>query len=232
MQMTKIIIAIDGYSSTGKSTFAKLVAARLGYIYIDTGAIYRAVTLCAIQHHIIGDDAAINMPELEKMLSNIEIEFRNTGKGGGSETYLNNTNVEQQIRRLDVSSKVSHIAALPIVRKYVDDKLRVFGAEKGVVMDGRDIGTAVFPDAELKLFMTADPKIRAQRRIDEMRAKGENPNPEDVLKNLLERDYIDTHREAAPLTQAPDAILLDNSHMTLDQQMEWIMNILRERYEN
>ena len=232
MQMTKIIIAIDGYSSTGKSTFAKLVAARLGYIYIDTGAIYRAVTLCAIQHHIISDDAAINMPELEKMLSNTEIEFRNTGKGGGSETYLNNTNVELQIRRLDVSNKVSHIAALPIVRKYVDDKLRVFGAAKGVVMDGRDIGTAVFPDAELKLFMTADPKIRAQRRIDEMRAKGENPNPEDVLKNLLERDYIDTHREAAPLTQAPDAILLDNSHMTLDQQMEWIMNILKDRYEN
>lgn len=230
--MTKIIIAIDGYSSTGKSTFAKLVAARLGYIYIDTGAIYRAVTLCAIQNHIISDDAAINMPELEKMLSNIEIEFRNTGKGGGSETYLNNTNVELQIRRLDVSNKVSHIAALPIVRKYVDDKLRVFGAAKGVVMDGRDIGTAVFPDAELKLFMTADPKIRAQRRIDEMRAKGENPNPEDVLKNLLERDYIDTHREAAPLTQAPDAILLDNSHMTLDQQMEWIMNILKDRYEN
>lgn len=232
MQMTKIIIAIDGYSSTGKSTFAKLVAARLGYIYIDTGAIYRAVTLCAIQNHIISDDAAINMPELEKMLSNTEIEFRNTGKGGGSETYLNNTNVELQIRRLDVSNKVSHIAALPIVRKYVDDKLRVFGAAKGVVMDGRDIGTAVFPDAELKLFMTADPKIRAQRRIDEMRAKGENPNPEDVLKNLLERDYIDTHREAAPLTQAPDAILLDNSHMTLDQQMEWIMNILKDRYEN
>lgn len=232
MQMTKIIIAIDGYSSTGKSTFAKLVAARLGYIYIDTGAIYRAVTLCAIQNHIISDDAAINMPELEKMLSNTEIEFRNTGKGGGSETYLNKSNVELQIRRLDVSNKVSHIAALPIVRKYVDDKLRVFGAAKGVVMDGRDIGTAVFPDAELKLFMTADPKIRAQRRIDEMRAKGENPNPEDVLKNLLERDYIDTHREAAPLTQAPDAILLDNSHMTLDQQMEWIMNILKDRYEN
>lgn len=224
MQTPKIIIAIDGYSSTGKSTFAKLVAAKLGYIYIDTGALYRAVTLEAINHNIISENNTIDCNRLENMLKNTCIEFKTTGENGKSETYLNGQNVEKEIRRLEVSGKVSHIAAIPMVRNFVDSMLKVYGEKKGVVMDGRDIGTAVFPDAELKIFMTADPEIRAERRLKEMIEKGENPDPQEVLQNLIERDHIDTHREVAPLTQAPDAILLDNSHMTLEQQMDWILN--------
>lgn len=226
MQTPKIIIAIDGYSSTGKSTFAKLVAAKLGYIYIDTGALYRAVTLDAISHNIISENNTIDYKRLENMLKNIHIEFRTTGENGKSETYLNGENVEKEIRGLEIANKVSHIAAVPAVRNFVDTMLKAYGEKKGVVMDGRDIGTAVFPDAELKIFMTADPKIRAERRLKEMVEKGENPDPQEVLQNLLERDYIDTHREVAPLTQAPDAILLDNSHMTLEEQMDWILNHL------
>lgn len=228
METPKIIIAIDGYSSTGKSTFAKLVAAKLGFVYIDTGALYRAVTLSAINHRVISENNTIDLVSLENLLKNIHVEFRTTGENGRSETYLDGVNVEKEIRRLDISNKVSHIAAVPQVRQFVDAMLKVYGEKKGVVMDGRDIGTAVFPNAELKIFMTADPKIRAERRLKEMVEKGENPNPEDVLKNLLERDYLDTHREVAPLTQAPDAVLLDNSYMTLDEQMEWIINLLRK----
>lgn len=228
MQTAKIIIAIDGYSSTGKSTFAKLVAAELGYIYIDTGALYRAITLSAITGNIISENNTISCDRLVDMLKNIRIEFRTTGENGKSETYLDGKNVEKEIRRLEVSAKVSHIAAIPVVRTFVDSMLKQYGEKKGVVMDGRDIGTAVFPNAELKIFMTADPKIRAERRLKEMVEKGENPDPEEVLQNLLERDYIDTHREIAPLTQAPDAILLDNSHMTLEEQMEWILNLLNK----
>lgn len=226
MERRKIIIAIDGHSSTGKSTFAKLVAARMGYIYIDTGAIYRAVTLSSIEHKVIGENNAIDLPKLEEMLKNTSVTFRNTGDNGKSETYLNGNNVEKRIRCLEVSNKVSHIAAVPMVREFVDKMLREFGREKGVVMDGRDIGTAVFPNAELKIYMTADPTIRAQRRLEEMRGKGENPTFEDVLQNIKERDYIDEHRQVAPLTKAKDAILLDNSHMTVDEQMEWILKLL------
>ena len=226
MDTQKIIIAIDGYSSTGKSTFAKLVAAKLGYVYIDTGALYRAMTLCAIKNGIIDHENNIDHDLLQRTLPNTVVEFRPTGENGKCETYLNGENVEKEIRGLEIANKVSHIAAVPAVRNFVDSMLKVYGEKKGVVMDGRDIGTAVFPDAELKIFMTADPKIRAQRRYNEMVMKGESPNMEDVLKNLLERDYIDTHRETAPLTQAPDAVLLDNSHMTLEEQMEWVLNIL------
>ena len=226
MDTQKIIIAIDGYSSTGKSTFAKLVAAKLCYVYIDTGALYRAMTLCAIKNGIIDHENNIDHDLLQRTLPNTVVEFRPTGENGKSETYLNGENVEKEIRGLEIANKVSHIAAVPAVRNFVDSMLRVYGEKKGVVMDGRDIGTAVFPNAELKIFMTADPKIRAERRYKEMVEKGENPNMEDVLKNLLERDYIDTHRETAPLTQAPDAVLLDNSYMTLEEQMEWVLNIL------
>lgn len=229
MQKSNIIIAIDGYSSTGKSTFAKLIAAKLGYIYIDTGALYRAVTLSAIDHRIISENNTIDNSALEKLLEKTVIEFRTTGENGKSETYLNGKNVESQIRRLEVSNKVSYIAAIPAVRNFVDSMLKCYGEKKGVVMDGRDIGTAVFPNAELKIFMTADPQIRAERRLQEMIQKGENPDRDEVLKNLLERDYIDTHREVAPLTQAKDAIVLDNSHMTLDEQMNWILDILHKR---
>jgi cytidylate kinase len=229
MDTQKIIIAIDGYSSTGKSTFAKLLAAKLGYVYIDTGALYRAMTLSAIKNGVIGHDNSIDHELLQKSLSDTVVEFRPTGENGKSETYLNGENVEKEIRGLEIANKVSHIAAVPAVRNFVDSMLKVYGEKKGVVMDGRDIGTAVFPNAELKIFMTANPEIRAQRRYNEMVAKGENPNMEDVLKNLLERDYIDTHRETAPLTQAPDAVLLDNSHMTLDEQMDWIITLLEKR---
>ena len=229
MDTQKIIIAIDGYSSTGKSTFAKLVAAKLGYIYIDTGALYRAMTLCAIKNGIIDHQNNIDYEKLQKSLCDTAIEFRPTGENGKSETYLNGENVEKEIRGLEIANRVSHIAAVPAVRNFVDSMLKRYGEKKGVVMDGRDIGTAVFPNAELKIFMTANPEIRAQRRYNEMVAKGENPNMEDVLKNLLERDYIDTHREIAPLTQAPDAVLLDNSHMTLDEQMDWIITLLEKR---
>lgn len=227
MDTSRIIIAIDGYSSTGKSTFAKLIAARIGYIYIDTGALYRAVTLYAIKKGFISSDNTIDEAELKKALEKIKISFKATGSDGKSETYIDNENVEKSIRTLRVSSKVSYIAALPFVREYVDFQLHHIGENKGVVMDGRDIGTAVFPQAELKIFMTADPEVRAQRRILEMRSKGENPDPDEVLKNLLERDYIDTHRKTAPLTKAPDAILLDNSNMTIQEQMDWVLKLLK-----
>ncbi len=230
MNVKDIIIAIDGYSSTGKSTFAKLIASKLGYIYIDTGALYRAVTLFAIEKGYIDSSNKIDEEGLNNALSNIIISFRATGEGGKSETYIDDRNVEREIRTLKVSQSVSHIAALPSVRKYVDTTLIKFGEKKRVIMDGRDIGTAVFPNAELKLFMTADPKIRAQRRLEEMQAKGENANFDEVLKNILERDYIDTHRENAPLTQAPDAILLDNSHKSVEEQMEWILNYINENF--
>lgn len=227
MGTSDIIIAIDGYSSTGKSTFAKLIAAKMGYIYIDTGALYRAVTLFSIEENLINSNNIIDEAALKSALEHVEVTFKATGEGGKSETYLNGKNVEKKIRTLKVSSKVSYIAAVPFVREYVDRQLHEIGKNKGVVMDGRDIGTAVFPNAELKIFMTADAKIRAQRRILEMEAKGENPNPDEVLKNLLERDYIDAHRKTAPLTQAPDAILLDNSHMTIQQQMDWFLALCK-----
>jgi CMP/dCMP kinase len=222
----KIIIAIDGHSSTGKSTYAKMIASKIGYIYIDTGALYRAVTLYAIENELISKNNTIDEEKLQKSLENLSVNFKTTGRNGKSETYLNEKNVEKEIRTLKVSNKVSYIAAIPFVREFVDRRLREIGKNKGVVMDGRDIGTAVFPQAELKIFMTADPKIRAERRLNEMVEKGENPQYDEVLKNIIERDYIDEHRDTAPLRRASDAILLDNSYMTLDKQMEWFLNIL------
>lgn len=222
----KIIIAIDGHSSTGKSTYAKMIASKIGYIYIDTGALYRAVTLYAIENELISKNNTIDKEKLQKSLENLSVNFKTTGKNGKSETYLNEKNVEKEIRSLKVSNKVSYIAAIPFVREFVDRRLKEIGKNKGVVMDGRDIGTTVFPQAELKIFMTADPKIRAERRLNEMIEKGENPRFDEVLKNIIERDYIDEHRETAPLKRASDAILLDNSYMTLDKQMEWFLNIL------
>ncbi len=227
----KIIIAIDGYSSTGKSTFAKLIASKLGYIHIDTGAIYRAVTLLSIQNHIISKNNIVDKDSLLKLLSGSDksqVSFKATGKNGESQTYLNGINVEKDIRSLDVSNKVSHIATIPFVREYVDNILKEIGKNKGVVMDGRDIGTAVFPEAELKLFMTADPNIRAERRLKEMNEKGINADFNDVLKNILERDYIDEHRAIAPLTRAKDSIILDNSHLTIEEQLNWVFKILRD----
>lgn len=224
MQVPDIIIAIDGYSSTGKSSFAKIIANEFGFLYLDSGALYRGVTLFAIENGFIDKDCSIDVPALTQALENLDIHF---GKGG---TYIGDRCIEEQIRSLEVAGKVSPIATVAQVRDFVDRKLREFGRDKRVVMDGRDIGTTVFPDAELKIFMTADPMIRAQRRADEMIAKGQKVNIEEVLKNLRERDYIDSHREVSPLTQASDALVLDNSHMNMEEQMDWLKVIIKERF--
>lgn len=224
-----MIIAIDGYSSTGKSSFAKLIAARLGYIYIDTGALYRAVTLFALNHNFIDRENRINESALSKAMECLNIEFRLSPLTGKSDTFINDICVEEQIRGIEVSDKVSYISALPFVRVFVDDILKKIGKERGVVMDGRDIGTAVFPDAEIKIFMTASEEVRARRRMSEMQANGSKVTYEEVLENVKKRDYLDQNRETAPLRMAEDAVLLDNSDMTLDQEIVWFDNFLKER---
>ncbi len=224
MQVPDIIIAIDGYSSTGKSSFAKIVAKEFSFLYLDSGALYRGVTLFAIENGFISDDCRIDVPGLEKALADLDLHF---GDGGA---YIGERCIEKEIRSLTVADKVSPIATVAEVRNFVDKKLREFGKKKRVVMDGRDIGTTVFPDAELKIFMTADPLIRAERRAAEMRAKGDDVNIEEVLKNLQERDYIDSHREVSPLTRAADAVVLDNSHMTMDNQLVWLKDLISERF--
>lgn len=225
MHIPDIIIAIDGYSSTGKSSFAKIIAKEFSFLYLDSGALYRGVTLFAIENGFITDDSAIDVPGLTEALKNLDIHFGPCG------TYMGERCIEKEIRSFEVAGKVSPIATVPQVRNYVDRKLREFGKKKRIVMDGRDIGTTVFPDAELKLFMTADPMIRAQRRAAEMQAKGQEADIDDVLRNLQERDYIDSHREISPLTQAEDAVVLDNSHMTMQDQLEWLKGLIRERFD-
>ena len=224
MHIPDIIIAIDGCSSTGKSSFAKIIANEFSFLYLDSGALYRGVTLFAMENGYIAGDNTINMPDLLAGLENLDLHFGENG------TYIGNRCIEEEIRSLAVAAKVSPIATVPQVRKYVDRKLREFGRNKRVVMDGRDIGTTVFPDAELKIFMTANPQVRAQRRADEMKAKGMDVNLDDVMKNLLERDHIDSTREASPLTQAPDAIVLDNSYMTMAEQLEWLKKVISEKF--
>ena len=222
MNIPDIIIAIDGYSSTGKSSFAKIIANEFSFLYLDSGALYRGVTLFAIENGFINDACEMDIPGLEKALEGLDLHF---GEGG---TYIGDRCIEAEIRSMAVADKVSPIATVPQVRDFVDRKLREFGAKKRVVMDGRDIGTTVFPDAELKIFMTADPLVRARRRADEMAAKGDKTDIELVLKNLQERDYIDSHRETSPLTKADDAIVLDNSDMTMEDQLEWIKKIISD----
>ena len=224
MNIPDIIIAIDGYSSTGKSSFAKIIANEFSFLYLDSGALYRGVTLFAIENGFINENCEIDVPALDKALEGIDLHF---GEGG---TYIGDRCIEAEIRSMAVADKVSPIATVPEVRDFVDRKLREFGAKKRVVMDGRDIGTTVFPNAELKIFMTADPLVRARRRAEEMAAKGDNTDIETVLKNLQERDYIDSHREVSPLTQAEDAIVLDNSYMTMADQLEWLKKIISERF--
>lgn len=232
--ISPIIIAIDGYSSTGKSTFAKAIAKELGYIYIDTGAMYRAVTLLALRRGYVSKNNTINSAALRAALAesgpDTDISFHVSGQDGTSETWLGGENVERQIRTIEISRVVSHIAAIPFVREYVDRRLREIGAAKGVVMDGRDIGTAVFPDAELKIFMTARPEVRAGRRYEEMLSRGHDVSYEEILNNLSERDNIDENRAVAPLRRAPDAVLLDNSDMTVDDQVEWFRDQMRRRH--
>lgn len=222
--MKKITIAIDGHSSCGKSTMAKELARQLGYVYVDTGAMYRTVTLFAMRHNLFLADGEVDTDALRKCMPEIEVSFRFNEETGRPDAYLNGECVEKVIRSIEVSNHVSKVAAIPFVREAMVDQQRRMGAEKGIVMDGRDIGTTVFPDAELKIFVTASSKVRAQRRYDELKEKGMPADFDEILKNVEERDYIDSHREVSPLRQAPDALLLDNSNMTIPEQNAWLMN--------
>lgn len=227
--MKKITIAIDGHSSCGKSTMAKELARRVGYIYVDTGAMYRSVTLYALRNGLIREDRSIDTEELERRIPDIHISFQLNAETGRPDTYLNGECVENEIRTIEVSNHVSPIAALPFVRTAMVALQQQMGKDKGVVMDGRDIGTTVFPDAELKIFVTASAQVRAQRRYDELQQKGMPADFDEILKNVEERDYIDSHREVSPLRKADDALELDNSYMTIPEQNEWLMARFTER---
>ncbi len=227
--MKRITIAIDGHSSCGKSTMAKELARNLGYIYVDTGAMYRAVTLYALRHHLFDANNQINSSELEAAMPQISIAFQLNDATQHADTFLNGENVESEIRGMEVSQRVSIVAALPFVRSSLVKQQQEMGLGKGIVMDGRDIGTVVFPDAELKIFVTASAEVRAQRRYKELCAKGENANFEDILHNVQERDYLDSHRCVSPLRKADDAIVLDNSNMTIDEQNQWLMQAVNEK---
>jgi len=223
----KIVIAVDGFSSCGKSTFAKAIAARLGYIFIDTGAMYRAVTLYALDRGAIRS-GIVDEEAVTGLLKDIEITFRFNPDRGASDIYVNGDLAEGRIRTIEVSNCVSRVSSIREVREKLVAMQQRMGRDRGVVMDGRDIGTVVFPDAEMKIFMTADPKVRAERRYAELRAKGDDVSMEQVLENVISRDRADMNRAISPLRQAPDAVVLDNSRMSVDEQMAWFM----ERYEN
>ena len=222
--MRKITIAIDGHSSCGKSTMAKDLAREIGYVYVDSGAMYRACTLFSLRHGLVGEDGSIDATTLKTLMPQIEVSFRLNAETGRPETYLNGENVERDIRTMEVSSHVSPVAALPFVRSAMTAQQQRMGVEGGIVMDGRDIGTAVFPHAEMKVFVTASDEVRAQRRYDELVAKGDNPDFDAVLQNLRERDHIDSTRAVAPLRQADDAIVLDNSNLTIAEQKQWLLD--------
>ncbi len=233
--MKKIIIAIDGHSSCGKSTMAKQLAKEIGYVYVDTGAMYRAVTLYAMRNGMY-PDAGIQEEALKAAIDagKIQITFKFNAETGRPDTYLNGEKVEDEIRQMEVSNRVSPIAALPFVRALLTEQQQAMGKERGIVMDGRDIGTAVFPQAEMKVFVTASAKVRAERRYKELLEKAKTQeelaalNFDEVLKNVEERDYIDSHREVAPLRQAEDALVLDNSNMTREEQSAWLLEKYKE----
>lgn len=227
----RIVIAIDGFSSCGKSTFAKAIAARLGYIFIDTGAMYRAVTLYALEHGAIRS-GIVDEEAVVALLDDMDIAFRFNPQRGASDIYVDGNLAEGKIRTIEVSNCVSQVSAIPAVRQKLVAMQQEMGRHRGVVMDGRDIGTVVFPDAELKLFMTADPAVRAQRRYDELSAKGQQVTLSDIERNVRERDQADMTRAVSPLRKAEDAIELDNSHMTVDEQMKWFMERLADVYRN
>lgn len=224
--MKKIVIAIDGFSSCGKSTFAKAIASRLGYLYIDSGAMYRTVTLELLRRGLI-KDGVVDTSTLDSILKEINIGFSYDSSRNGYVTTLNGEVVEDEIRNPQVANHVSLVAAIPAVRARLVELQRELGKQKGIVMDGRDIGTVVFPNAELKIFMTADPIVRAQRRLKELQGKGLAVTLDEVLKNIEERDYIDQHRDVAPLRKADDALILDNTNMTVEQQMEWVEDMFK-----
>ena len=224
MIVPDIIIAIDGYSSTGKSSFAKLMAKELGFLYLDSGALYRGVTLFAQEERFIDKNNEIN-PALEAALQGVDLWFATDNR-----TFIGERCIEKEIRTMEVSSQVSPIAAVPYVRRVVDAKLHELAKGGRVIMDGRDIGTTVFPNAEIKIFMTADPDVRAQRRFDELVMKGENPVLEEVKENLRQRDYIDSHRETSPLSRAADAFILDNSNMTISEEVAWVKGLIKGKF--
>lgn len=227
--MKKIVIAIDGFSSCGKSTMAKDLAREVGYIYVDTGAMYRAVTLFAMRNNVFDAEGNIDETRLKALLPDVKLTFQLNNETKLPEVCLNGENVERYIRTLEVSQHVSPIAALPFVREKLVEQQQAMGNEKGIVMDGRDIGTVVFPNAELKIFVTASAEIRAQRRFKELEAKGMPADFDEILQNVEQRDYIDTHRETSPLRQADDALVLDNSHLTITEQKAWLMEKFNER---
>lgn len=227
--MKKIVIAIDGFSSCGKSTIAKDLAREVGYIYVDTGAMYRAVTLFAMRNDVFDAEGNIDETRLKALLPDVKLTFQLNNETKLPEVCLNGENVERYIRTLEVSQHVSPIAALPFVREKLVEQQQAMGNEKGIVMDGRDIGTVVFPNAELKIFVTASAEIRAQRRFKELETKGMPADFDEILQNVEQRDYIDTHRETSPLRQADDALVLDNSHLTIAEQKVWLMEKFNER---
>ncbi len=224
MKLPDIIIAIDGYSSTGKSTLAKLIAEHFSFLYLDSGALYRGVTLHALENNLISEDGAIDEAALKAALPELGLDFR----AGG--THIGDRCIEKEIRTLEVSGHVSPVSAIPFVREYVDERLHAFGRRKRVVMDGRDIGTTVFPDAEVKIFMTASDEVRAKRRYDEMKAKGQDPDDGGGDEKPRERDYIDSHREVSPLSRAADAFVLDNSDMNLHEELVWFQGLAQGRF--
>lgn len=225
--MKKIVIAIDGFSSCGKSTMAKALARNIGYLYFDSGAMYRAVALYCMQNNLINGNE-IDADALRKVIDKIDITFQADPETKNSITFLNGVNVEHEIRSLEVSRFVSQVAAIDFVRSEMVDRQRRMGEAKGIVMDGRDIGTTVFPQAEMKVFVTASAEVRAQRRYDELTARGDNADFQEILDNVLERDHIDQTREVSPLRKADDALLLDNSDMTREEQMEWLIEVFKK----
>ena len=226
--MKKITIAIDGHSSCGKSTMAKDLAKRIGYVYVDTGAMYRSVTLFALRNNLFNEDDSVKTEELQQRMNDIKISFKFNAETGKPDTYLNDELVEKEIRGMEVSNHVSAIAAIGFVREAMVEQQQRMGTEGGIVMDGRDIGTVVFPNAELKIFVTASAEVLAQRRYAELKDKGMKADYEEILKTVQERDYLDSHREVSPLRQADDALLLDNSEMTIPEQNEWLYQRFEE----
>lgn len=227
--MKKIIVSIDGYSSCGKSTMAKDLASRIGYTFVDTGAMYRAVTLLAIRNNLFDENNKPDTESLKRLLPDSTITQRHNPSLGKAETFLNGENIENEIRGMEVSSLVSAIATIPFVRSELVRQQQVMGKDGGIVMDGRDIGTTVFPNAELKIFVTASPQIRAQRRYAELLAKGQQTTKEEVLKNLEERDFVDSHREVSPLRQAEDAVVIDNTNLSPSEQLAMLLALYKER---
>jgi cytidylate kinase len=230
LKIRDLVIAFDGHSSCGKSTVAKAVAKKLGYTYVDSGAMYRMVTLLAMQNGLI-NGKEIDEDKLKQVLEKVSITFKYNNEGK-QQSYLNNTNVESEIRTIEVSDKVSYISELAFVREKLVELQQKMGEEKRIVMDGRDIGTVVFPNAELKIFMTASSKVRAQRRYNELVGKGHDVTFDEVIENIEKRDYIDQNREHSPLKKAEDAIVLDNSNLTREEQLNWVLELIEEKFSS